>query len=1096
MNIRDIRIDAFGQMQGRRFAPERAVTLFYGPNEAGKSTLMAFIRAILFGIPPRSAAADSGYEPLSGGPYGGALTLETEDGATYRVERVFAGSLGTGGRGRSGGGRLRVTRLGDAADPAAIAVPAITAGKQAGGSADEALLKQLLGGVQGELFRSVFAFGLGELQELGTLQTDEVAGFLYSAGWGAQGAAIASAERRLAQEMDRGYRPRGKTQEIALLVKRLEDEQSALRRSKEKTAQYMAWQEEAGRLEREIAETAEALRDVRETAVTLERLRRSREYGLRLLAVDRRLGELPVIGSFPPDALVRFESMLAERQSLGVELSERQAKREELGRRLESLSINEELLGLRPRLDALLERAGAYKDALTAIGAMQTEAEADGQAAAMSLARLGGGWTAAELAAYPLAVADRERMREAKTRRDELKRAEELARAESERASGELEQAERIAAAARARLGEAALALSEAGGEWEPGAAAMRRKLGQLGSDYAEWSRLRQELKFLRQREDDLRLLREPPAAAVRSGGRGRRSRADEGRWRQWLRLALPVAAGAAVAALLWRQGEAALAAVTLAAFAATAWWMRPGAARPPAGGGEAGTVDAFAEERATLSGELKRLEAAIRERVKGWGQPPLALAHAVARDGNGEAALAESWYEETRQAADYWLEARSGLERREAEVAEAAETAAECGRLAERALDKLHEAAGRCAEAEAEWRDWLRDKGINSSLSPDGALEWQLIAEQGKQQLQRRDTLLARLAAAEKEAAAFERDTLALCGPAAQSDPIYALKRRRAEAETEEARSAERELLLRSEAELAVQETLSSRRMNDVAERIAALWCDAEADSEDVFRERERYYAERSALLREREELAAALDSIVGAELREEVLQAARRPPEELDAELERLSARQAELERGLDERRDRRGRLRGDMEKLEDGEEHADKLQRVQETVAELEQAARRWAISALALGLFGKTRSLYETERQPAVLRRASGYFAAMTGGRYSRIAAPVGENRLLAVNPDGEPIDSAKLSRGAAEQLYLAMRFALADETAPAVCLPLVMDDIFVNFDGDRLRRCLELLPPLAERRQLLLFTCHEHIIRAASAAVPGLHVVRL
>ncbi|MDF2663993.1 MAG: hypothetical protein K0Q94_6784, partial [Paenibacillus sp.] len=111
MNIRDIRIDAFGTLRDRRFAPEGPITLFYGPNEAGKSTIMGFIRAVLFGLPPRTVSSNL-YEPHAGGMYGGALTLELGEGRSYRVERSF--QIDSGGRGRSGGGKVKVTRLHEA----------------------------------------------------------------------------------------------------------------------------------------------------------------------------------------------------------------------------------------------------------------------------------------------------------------------------------------------------------------------------------------------------------------------------------------------------------------------------------------------------------------------------------------------------------------------------------------------------------------------------------------------------------------------------------------------------------------------------------------------------------------------------------------------------------------------------------------------------------------------------------------------------------------------------------------------------------------------------------------------------------------------
>lgn len=1105
MNIRDIRIDAFGSMRDRRFAPEGRITLFYGPNEAGKSTIMSFIRAVLFGLPPRSGAG--AYEPPAGGTYGGALTLETDAGDAFRVERLLPADAS--GRGRFVAGRLKVTRLRQEDGSGRASAGAAGSGLSqppAGQSPDEALLRELLGGVQGELFRSVFAFALSELQELGTLQSDEVAGFLYSAGWGAQGGAVVAAERRIAQEMDKLYRPRGKNQEIALLARRLDDGQAELRRSKEQTVKYIAWQEEAARLDAEIAAADEQLRDIRDEAAAIDRLRRSREHGLRLLAVERKLSRLPedAAGGFPQDGLARFERLDADRLRLTEELRERTAKLGVLERELASIELDAELLADRPRLEALLERSGAYKAAKSAIAGLRAEAEAEERAAALALERLDGSWTPDRLVAYPLAVADREQAREAKAKRDELRRAEELARAEAGRAARELEEAARLADRERAAGEEAALALSAADASWEPSAAAMRRKLAQLGADYAEWSKLRQELDHVRQRERDYTLFREPAAGSrAQAGPQARHGRGNAAAfWRPML----PAAAAVVIPVLLWTQDAKGLAAATLLLFAATVWltWPRPAASRSAAEADMENAAAPFAEERKQLGGQLARLERAVRERTFSWrlsfaGHAAAAAGVAAADGADGTAgpaaaSLPEGWFAEARQAGEYWLEARGALEERQRQVEAAAAAAAEARRRREAAERLLAQAEGRLAACDEEWRGWLEERDMPRSLSPDSALEWQLVAEQGKQILQRREALGRRMAVTEAEAAAFERDAAALCG--ADSDPVYALKRRKAEAEAEESRRLERERLARESEALAIETALCRDKLENVRERIAGLWREAGTGSEERFREREGLHREQEALEGEREELSAALDSMLGADRRAEALQMMLRPPEELEDERERLARGQAETERLLDERRDRRGRLRNEMEKLEDGEEHADKLQKVQETIAELERHSRRWATLALAAALFAKTRALYETERQPAVLRKASGYLSAMTGGRYVRIVAPLGEKRLLAVGGDGEPLDSAKLSRGAAEQLYLAMRFALADETAQTAALPFVMDDVFVNFDGERLRRCLELLPALAERRQLLLFSCHEHVVREAAAAIPQLQVIRL
>ncbi|MFO0425977.1 MAG: ATP-binding protein, partial [Planctomyces sp.] len=71
---------------------------------------------------------------------------------------------------------------------------------------------------------------------------------------------------------------------------------------------------------------------------------------------------------------------------------------------------------------------------------------------------------------------------------------------------------------------------------------------------------------------------------------------------------------------------------------------------------------------------------------------------------------------------------------------------------------------------------------------------------------------------------------------------------------------------------------------------------------------------------------------------------------------------------------------------------------------------------------------------------------------------------------------------QLSGGTREQLFLSIRFALVREFARrGVELPLVMDDLFVNFDQERTDAAADCLIEIAaEGQQVLFFTCHEHL----------------
>ncbi|MEW6531180.1 MAG: AAA family ATPase [Thermodesulfobacteriota bacterium] len=325
----------------------------------------------------------------------------------------------------------------------------------------------------------------------------------------------------------------------------------------------------------------------------------------------------------------------------------------------------------------------------------------------------------------------------------------------------------------------------------------------------------------------------------------------------------------------------------------------------------------------------------------------------------------------------------------------------------------------------EARWRRFLRENGLEEDLEPEEAAE-----------------LNRRLSGLKKDL------------------------RKISELQTEH------ELLTRAE----------QQKVADLEARMVALLQESGAEDEESFRKQAVRYDRLRALEQEKTFLAEKLNRYQPAD--EDPLQwFAAINWAESRAEAERLEQRLALLKDELEQLVDQRGRVIGEVEALEAGDDTDKLLAEREQLRARLNDVAREWIVLKLAERLLSSTVSIYESERQPRILERASEIFRAITGDSFSRIRFPLEGSRVNAERPDGTIVPEEYLSRGALEQLYLALRLAHIEldcvGDAPA---PLVMDDVLVNFDPERVRRSAGELEEFSRRTgtQILFFTCHPHV----------------
>jgi len=143
MKFDEMYIDGFGIFHDYHITNlTSGLTILFGPNEAGKSTLLSFQNRILFGFPYGSSKLNP-YPPLAGGNHGGRLIVSSDDNTRYIIERYAS------------------------ANDAKVILPD-------GSTAGSTELSKIIGHANKDIFENIYAFGLSELQDFKTLNNESV----------------------------------------------------------------------------------------------------------------------------------------------------------------------------------------------------------------------------------------------------------------------------------------------------------------------------------------------------------------------------------------------------------------------------------------------------------------------------------------------------------------------------------------------------------------------------------------------------------------------------------------------------------------------------------------------------------------------------------------------------------------------------------------------------------------------------------------------------------------------------------------------------------------------------------------------------------
>lgn len=1026
MRIRDIQVDGFGAWSN--FTVDKMsdeLTVFYGPNEAGKTTLMQFIRAVLYGFSPERRQRY--LPPLQGGSPGGSLLIESPTHGGLRV-----GRRAVSGESFDAPGQLTLRGLdGEPRNPE--------------------LLPLVLSNVDEATFNNVFAVGLRELQELGTLDATEAAQLLYNLTSGLDRVALVEVLEDLERSRARILGDRGGDSDLERLLSRRARLRDELR---EAEGRGRDWLESAGQRASVLQEIAAQRREIEQFEAEVRTLDAAlpirQRWDARAQLIEKR-DACHTKAHLQADTLERLEALNRQLKQLRGKHETIQKQRKQVKQEAADLPVNRRLVDAAPRIEAITEQLPWIDTLEQHIRAMQPEVglrptpgKLPPPGTLLAVPGLTPGSTPARPAkpndpqVTPRVVAAlrmpakqvRDAARLVKEAKDEFERTQQHAEEHSDDVADALEQ-----------LGEKNLGRAlEAAGTL---VAKLRRRL-QVEEKLDRTLHHRDTLESTIEEMMDNKAL--PISGLVWSGV-------------VFVIGFTMVLAGFTFADTSTQTGVLTVLSGILMVVGSSVSkvWLEWQANRD---------LDSTSRQLKAVGEQLVKIE---EERHELDDQIP-------SGGGSLDSRL---------------LEAESQLERLERLAA------SDSGRLSttRRSSDaekKLENANKLLKESRERWRGVLRKFKLPETLTPSEIRELAELTEEQEQEAKQVDAKRQELDLRERELAAFLGRIEQMFGEL-QIKPVSDDPRARVHQLTSTLK--EQRALLGRRAKLASRHKQLGeelRKLSDQGRRVVArrreLFAEAGVNDEQELRQQDERKRQFAVLQRQVDEESRLIEAALEAQgtAREAFAKLVESTNlEGLDNRRAKLLQRTNDAQTQLTKLHQRQGAL--DQELKLAGEDRRQDRLRVELAAIDcrIGKTVRRWRELNVASRILEKLRHDFEHDRQPETLSEASRYLDQLTEGRYRRIWTPFGEPVLWIDTNEGTSVPLDVLSSGTREAVFVCLRLALASNFARrGASLPLVLDDVLVNFDVERGSAAARVLQQFAKQgRQVLLFTCHEHILEA-------------
>jgi uncharacterized protein YhaN len=1012
MKITDLKIEGFGVWRDlvlRGMSPE--LTVFYGPNEAGKSTLMQFMRSVLYGVSPMRR--ERYLPPVKGGRPGGWLKVQTDHGP------------------------LTINRY---ADRGPNDVGKVTIIKADGEEQGDRLLREALEHVDEPTYNNIFAVGLREVQELGSLSDTAAAQWLYRLTSGLDRISLYDVIHMLEGTRLRLLNSWEEKSELRTLLSRQEQLRGEL---DELVAKGRRWAQSAVKL-RELADEVNQ-RQAEAKAIAARARRLEVAISLKPLWIKRgkiddqleRFANLHLLEEGTITTLDNFNKRIEEHErQRDILKGQRQQLRDEAQR----LGINDALVRNGSRLEALLEQ----QDWLQSVERMSAELADEVKHLEARLAseneRLSQEWTGA--GKIPPRITS-----------DLVEQLTPQARA--------IEATEQMVASAKHELEIHRTGHEELGTQIES-ATVMGEKLG-LPKDVEAAGDLVAQLKHRQQVEKRIE--------AAHSQADELQAEANDLVEEQVVPMGLFVFLTA-----MFMTGFVALA----------AWWYLPTTILGKYGGwialgGIGGSIIAFLVKFLTETSAADRFDSCHHQIENVLDQIDDAEAERAKLDQ--ELSLHGGPVAQRLQHAERHLAELERILPVESQRREVAQEIASIERRLKLAEEKH-------AAATANWKARLRALGLPEDVTPANlaamAGQCERLADLEAKIENRREAMLRR----QRDFAVVSQRIFALAEETGlrreKATSLEQLDHLRAQHNQHLQRVEQRQEIRKRAKSLRIESVKHAHSALGLRRRREALFQKCGIADEQELRQLAAKLDEAEELRKKRVAVTREITAAIGKHGTEADFAPFLADDQigRLEHDWEALSTQSEELDRSLKEALQRRGAMVEQQRTTAADQSLAIKQIELDVVEQQIKKAVDAWRERAAVSMFLERIRVEYEQNRQPETLREASEYMRQLTNGKYTRIWTPLAHDILFVDTAEGQPLSVQVLSRGTREQLFVSLRLALVAAYARrGIHLPMILDDVFVNFDAGRTCVACSVLRDFAKQgHQLLVFTCHEHVWR--------------